>query len=174
MKCRRLVDSLAEGLELRKTAPVLLRISNLRTFSSTLLPQVSGELQAGQFFRGGELVADLAFGDFAQSGVFGGKFFQRLDEGATAAAELLHAARDDVDQNVGVVDDLAGGGQVIVSHVFRWIGSAGGDSGRPVAVVSFWLIRGILKPPRREHDVYLRASGVASAKGLRGHALSAA
>ena len=67
------------------------------------------DLAAGREFRGGgEGVGDFALGDFAQGGVFGGEFFEGLDERAAALAELFDATGDHVDQDHGIIDDQAG------------------------------------------------------------------
>ena len=73
-------------------------------------------LASGEFFRRGKLEADLALGDFAQGGVFGGEFFQRFDERAVTAAELFHASRDDVHEDRGVANNFQCALEVIVSH----------------------------------------------------------
>ncbi len=63
-----------------------------------------------------ELVADLAFDDFAQGDVFWAELFEGLDEGAATTAELLDAAGHHVDEQVGVGDDFVGFSEIIVTH----------------------------------------------------------
>ena len=66
---------------------------------------------------GREFVADLALDDFAERGVFRGKFFQRLDQGAIAALQLFHPPRDYVDEHVRVLHDFECCSYIFVSHV---------------------------------------------------------
>ena len=99
-------------------------------------------LQRRQLFVGRELVADLAFGNFTERSVFSGKFFQRLDEWAVAAAELFHAAGDDVNEDGGIADDFQGALEVIVSHGKVLVAPRGFGEGVTLGMAN------------EEHDVY--------------------
>ena len=63
-----------------------------------------------------KLEADLAFNDLAQRGVLCGEFFQRFNERAIAAFELLHPARYHIDQHIGIIDDRQRRSDIFVSH----------------------------------------------------------
>jgi hypothetical protein len=73
-------------------------------------------LAAGQFGCGRQLVCDAAFRDLTESGIFGGKFFERFNERAMSAAKLLHALGDNVYEDVGIRDDRGRVAEVVVSH----------------------------------------------------------
>lgn len=89
---------------------------------------ISDSGRSCQLFGRGQFVADSAFHDFTQGGVLGGELFQRFDQRSRAAPELLHTAGNDVNQYVGIVDDLKGGFQIFVSH--GGSGSGCEDSGK--------------------------------------------
>ena len=60
--------------------------------------------------------------DLAQGGILRGELFQRLDQRAVAALELLHAPGDHIHQDVGVIDRLEGFLDIVVSHVAPFYG----------------------------------------------------
>src|SRR5882724_4508508 len=103
-------------------------------------------LNPRQLFGGRQLEADLALGHLAQRGVLGGKLLERLDQRAMAAAELFHAARNHVHQDIGVLDNFERFLQVIVSHGWNdWVIST-----------RFSAEFVILETGRPEDDVYRR------------------
>jgi hypothetical protein len=81
-----------------------------RDYAAVLLP-ISMRLEIG-----GQLVADLAFHDLAQRRVFRRKLFERLNQRTVATLELLHPQRDQIDQNIRVIDHLERTFDVFVSH----------------------------------------------------------
>src|SRR6185312_9202810 len=60
--------------------------------------------------------ADLLLDDLPQRGVLGGQLLQRLDQRTIAPAQLLHAARNHVDQDVGILDLGERQADIVVSH----------------------------------------------------------
>lgn len=104
-----------------------------------------------RLFGNALFVTDLAFGDFAQRGVFSGELFQRFDERTITAAELFHPTGHNVDQNIRVTDNFERGLQVIISHVEVQPGSRIRHMGR--AVFSGILAElGTLRTEFAEHD----------------------
>lgn len=79
-------------------------------------PVISKAHGCRRLFTRTDLEGYLPFDNFAQRDVFQGKFFERLHESTAALPELLHASGDDVDQDIGVIDDLQGIFQIVVSH----------------------------------------------------------
>ena len=52
--------------------------------------------------RGEKLVSDVALDNFEQSDVFEGELFERFDCRFAACLQLLDAARNNIDKNVGI------------------------------------------------------------------------
>ena len=63
-----------------------------------------------------QFVADLAFDNLPQRRILGRQLLQRLNERAVPALQLLHAARDHVDQDVWIVDRFERFFDLIVSY----------------------------------------------------------
>ena len=62
----------------------------------------------------------LSFDNFAQCDIFRRELFERVNERFHAfVLKLVNAARDDVDQNVRVFDDLVSLSKIFFSHVIK-------------------------------------------------------
>ena len=73
----------------------------------------------GRLFGCRQIKADLYFGNFAQGSDLGLEHFELCDQGAIAAPKLFDAARDDVDWNIGFLDDFEGAFDVVVHMGLR-------------------------------------------------------
>src|SRR5665213_2253201 len=67
------------------------------------------------------LVADLILDDLAQGDIFGRQLFEGFHQRTIAALQLLHAARNHVDQDVRIGNFGQRLFDVIVSHSGRWL-----------------------------------------------------
>lgn len=75
--------------------------------------------------KGREFVTYLSLGNFPQRRVFQRHLLQGNNKRSTATLQLFHTCRNHVHENVGIVDDSAGGLKVVVSHeVLDWLMNA--------------------------------------------------